>query len=109
MQSAILKVHVEESLRKYILSIIRTTRDDKRLVLGVSPRGSLALYKGSQALAAIRGRDYIVPEDVQDLTLDILRKRIIIRSEHIAKGLTEESIISDVLSSIAVPPLKDAV
>ena len=109
MQKQILDVHVEESLRKYILSIIRTTRDDKRLTLGVSPRGTLALYKGSQALAAIRGRDFVTPEDVQSLAEDILRKRIIIRSEQIAKGVTEEALINDVLSNVEVPPLKDAV
>jgi MoxR-like ATPase len=109
MQERILEVHVEPSLRKYILAIVHATRADVRLFLGVSPRGSLALYKGAQALAAIRGRDYAVPEDVQDIAPAVLRKRIVLKAEHSSKGLTEDAVIRDVLGSVGVPPLADAV
>ena len=111
MQENVLSVHVDESLVGYILGIIGATRRetgrDGRLLLGVSPRGSLALYKA--ALAALRGRDYVVPEDIQEMTLPVLLKRIIISSEHQAKGLTEDDVVNELLAAVEVPPLKDAV
>lgn len=109
IQESVLNVHVDDSLSGYILAIINATRREERLVLGVSPRGSLALYKASQALAALRGRDYVVPEDVQEMAMPVLLKRMIVKSEHHAKGLTESALVSELLDSVAVPPLKDAV
>lgn len=109
MQKKVLETHVEESLRKYILAIVKATRQDNRLFLGVSPRGSLALYKGAQALAAIRGRDYVVPEDIREIAPAVLRKRILLKSEFIGKGLTEDAAIGELLGTVEVPPLKDAV
>jgi MoxR-like ATPase len=109
MQQKTIEVHVEQSIRKYILAIVHATRSDARLFLGVSPRGSLALYKGAQALAALRGRDYAVPEDVQEIAPSVLRKRIVLKAEHASKGLVEDAVIRDVLGSIGVPPLADAV
>ena len=109
MQAAILEVHVDENLRKYIHTIVKTTREEERFYLGVSPRGSLALYKGSQALAAIRGRDYVVPEDIIELSVPMLRKRILIKSEFSAKGLDEIQAVQEVVEKVEVPPLKDAV
>jgi len=109
MQQQILGVHVDGSLRRYILAIVQATRSDARLFLGVSPRGSLALYKGAQALAALRGRDYAVPEDVQEIAPAVLRKRIVLKAEHSSKGLTEDAVIRDVLGGVGVPPLADAV
>ncbi len=109
MQEFVLNVTVDEKVRKYILAIIRKTREDDRLLLPVSPRGSLALYKGAQATAAMRGRDYVVPEDVQDIAPQVLRKRMLINAEHVSKGLTEDQAIREILDSVEVPPLKDAV
>jgi MoxR-like ATPase len=109
VQQQVLSVHVEASLRAYILSIVHATRSDARLFLGVSPRGSLALYRGAQAIAAIRGRDYVVPEDIREIALPVLRKRMIIKSEHAAKGLTEEAAVAGFLEAVGAPPLKDVV
>lgn len=109
MQKAILDVHVDETLRKYVHSIVKMSRQEERFYLGVSPRGSLALYKGAQSLAAIKGRDYVVPEDIIELTVPMLRKRILIKSEFAAKGLTEEQAVNEVVGKVEVPPLKDAV
>jgi len=103
MQEAILSVHVDERIKDYIMGIITKTRSDARLTLGVSPRGSLALYRGSQALAALRGRDYVVPEDVKEIAGPILNKRILIKTEHSAKGLTEARVIEETLGSLEVP------
>jgi MoxR-like ATPase len=107
-QEAILDVELSEDLQRYILAVITSTRTDNRLLLPVSPRGSLALYKGAQARAAIHGRDYAVPEDVQSVAPAILRKRVLIKNEHTAKGVTEDDVISQVLSTLDVPPFAEA-
>lgn len=103
MQEAILEVHVDDRIKDYIMQIIDRTREDKRLTLGVSPRGSLALYRGAQALAALRGRDYAVPEDVKEVAYPVLSKRILIKTEHTAKGLNERSIVGGILEAIDIP------
>lgn len=109
MQQEIFTVHVSEALRAYILQMIRSTREDDRLMIGVSPRGSLALYKGSQALAATRGRDYVTPEDVQDIMVSVLRKRILLKSEQSSRGVSEDDVIQDIKTKTSVPPMQDAV
>jgi len=109
MQKQILEVHVDEVLQKYIMDIVSISRDDKRLLLGVSPRGSLAMYRGSQAMAAIRGRDYVVPEDIKDIAIPVLRKRVLVRSEYSARGLAEIDAINEMLEKVPVPGLKEAV
>ncbi len=105
MQRQVLAVHVSPLLRRYILALVTRTREDPRLVLGVSPRGSLALYKGAQAMAALRGRGYAVAEDIRDLAVPILRKRLILREEASARGLREEDILKELLEKVPVPPL----
>jgi MoxR-like ATPase len=109
MQKSVIDIHVDESLQKYILQLISLTRGDDRLILGVSPRGSLALYKGAQAMASIQGRDYAVPEDIKDIAIPVLRQRILVKSEHSAKGLTSEKVITETLEKVEVPGLKEAV
>jgi MoxR-like ATPase len=106
MQRSILSVHVSGLLRRYILAIVTGTRTDQRLTLGVSPRGSLALYKGAQALAAIRGRDYAVPEDIRDIAVPVLWKRLILKSDASSRGATEESIIAELLDRVPIPPME---
>lgn len=103
IQNAIHQVHVDSSLREYIVKIIDATRQDAGLILGASPRGSLALYKASQAYAAMNGRDYVIPEDVKNLAVEVLKHRIILRSETKLKNLKPENIIERVLSNIPVP------
>ncbi len=109
MQKAILEVNMDEGIKDYIMKIIDETRTDNRLYMGVSPRGSLALYRGAQALAAIKGRDYVVPEDVKEMSYTILNKRLLIKSEFTSKGTTEYNIIGQLLDKIEVPGYKDAV
>ena len=109
IQKLVLTVHVDESIKNYILGIVGKTRDSEKLLVGVSPRGSLALYKGAQAMAALQDRDYVIPEDVKDIAPSVLKKRILLKSELTAKGVTEENIIAEVLDQVEVPVLKDAV
>jgi MoxR-like ATPase len=90
-------VHVDSSLVRYILSIVRATRSHPDVALGASPRGSLALFKTAQALAALRGRDYVLPDDVKALAPFALAHRLIVRPESQLRGRTAESILADVL------------
>jgi MoxR-like ATPase len=103
MQEEVVAIHVSPAVRGYILDLVEATRREPRLKIGLSPRGSLALYKGAQALAAIRGRDYAVPEDVKELLLPACVKRIIVRPEHAVKGITPEEVLRDVSESVEVP------
>jgi MoxR-like ATPase len=109
MQERVVGVHVAPELRRYLVELVRATRSDPRLALGVSPRGSLALYKGAQALAAIRGRAYVVPEDIRGIAEPVLRKRVLLRPEAAARGITEVAVIRELIGSAPVPPLAQAV
>ncbi|HUE76268.1 MAG TPA: MoxR family ATPase, partial [Chloroflexota bacterium] len=80
-QNAVVEVHVDDSVRDYVLSLVRATREHPDVALGASPRGTLALLRMSQALAALRGRDYVLPDDVKLLAPLVLAHRIIIKPE----------------------------
>ncbi|MBN1686513.1 MAG: MoxR family ATPase [Spirochaetales bacterium] len=108
MQEKVISVHADDSIKSYILRIIKKTRTDDRLLLGVSPRGSLALFKGAQALAAIRGRDYLVPEDVKDIAHPVLAQRILVKPGFSAGGLTAHDLVDEILTSVEVPGYKEA-
>ncbi len=108
IQKAVVNVQVDESLKDYILDIVGASRKHHLFQLGISPRGSLALYKGAQALAALRGRDFVTPEDIKELALPIFSKRVIIKSEHLIKGITEETALTQLIDSIDLPVFKDA-
>jgi MoxR-like ATPase len=90
-------VHVDESLERYILAIVRATRSHADVALGASPRGSLALYKTAQALAALRGRDYVVPDDVKTLVPLTLAHRLIVKPESQLRGRAAQAILDEVL------------
>lgn len=95
-------VHVDESLENYILKIVQSTRNHSDLALGASPRGSLALYKTSQALAALRDRDYIIPDDIKRLAPAVLAHRLILKPESQLRGRTAESLLTDLMTEIEV-------
>ena len=96
--AAVSDVYVEESLEQYILAIVHATRRHPDLALGASPRGSLALYKTAQALAALRGRDYVLPDDVKTLTPLTLAHRLIVRPESQLRGRTAGAIVQEILA-----------
>ena len=93
------QVTVADSIRDYIVGLVQATRNHADLALGASPRGSLALYRGAQARAALRGRDYALPDDVQALAPLALPHRCIVRSDAALRGRTAEQIISDLLEA----------
>jgi MoxR-like ATPase len=97
------EIHVSADVRHYILQVVRATRDHEAVALGVSPRGSLALYKASQALAALRGRDYVIPSDVQYLCPPVLTHRIHISPQIRLRGRTPAQVVTEITEAIPVP------
>ena len=90
-------VHVDDTVRDYIVRIVAATREQGDLLLGASPRGSHALYRGSQAFAAMRGRDYVLPDDVKRLAPAILAHRCIVHPESALRGIRVRRVIDDVI------------
>lgn len=97
LRDAVADVHVDATLEKYILAIVQATRAHPDVALGASPRGSLALYKTAQALAALRGRDYAIPDDIKTLTPLTLAHRLLIKPESQLRGRTATSILAEIL------------
>ena len=91
-------VKVEGSLKQYIVDLVRSTREDEEITLGVSPRGAVALHRASQALAFISGRDYVTPDDVKDLAPHVLSHRLIP-----AGGRRAKTIVDKLLRSVPIP------
>jgi MoxR-like ATPase len=96
-------VHVDHSIRRYILEITRRTRIDPLIKLGASPRASLALYKVSQALAFVQGRDYVMPDDVKRLVAPVLGHRLILSPDAYLTKIDKEDLLERILFSIPVP------
>ncbi len=99
LQRQVWEVHVDETLQKYIVDLAAATRSHPDLALGISPRGSLALFKTSQALAALRGRDHVLPDDVKLLAPVTLTHRLIVKPEAELRGRSAASILADVIES----------
>jgi len=103
MQGAVEDVHVDEDVLRYIVSVVRATRGHPEVEVGVSPRGAEALLKLSRAYAVIRGRDYVVPDDVKSVAVEALAHRLVLRSELWVKGVSPEKVVEEVLSKVPVP------
>ena len=103
MQSLVNRVLVEDTLRQYIVEILQASRTNQSLTLGASPRAGLALYKASQARAALEGRDFVLPDDVKTLALPVLSHRLIVASNARLRGRTAGQIVRDILAGIPVP------
>ena len=97
LRSGIWDITVDDTLSSYIVRLVHATRAHHELALGASPRGSLALYKTAQALAAIRGRDYVLPDDVKFLVPFVLGHRLIIRPESALRGFDAQGILGNIL------------
>ena len=103
IQDAVKTIYVDELVRSYIVSIVHATRDNDDIALGSSPRGSLAMARGIQALALMRGRDYVLPDDVKELAVPMLAHRIIVSSGARMQGITSEEIVARILDTVPVP------
>lgn len=103
LQQAMKNVHVDETLRNYIVDLARRTREDGQVYLGVSPRGSIALMRASQAYAMINGRDFVTPDDVQYLLPYVFGHRMLLRPEAKYEGTTTEEVLARIVSKTNVP------
>jgi len=102
-RSRIRRVTVEEGIRKYIVSIIRGTRSALNISWGASPRAAVALLLSSKALAAMRGRAFVTPDDVKEIARPVLRHRIVLRSEAEIEGTSPDQVLDEVIAGIEVP------
>lgn len=100
------EIHVDEAVLAYLILLSKASREDLRIAAGISPRGSIALYKASQAYAAVQGRSFVTPEDVKLLALPVFRKRIILTSDSLLKGYSADSIVRELIESVPVPAFK---
>ena len=103
LQAAVPSVHVSRAVQQYMVDIVRATRTAPGAELGVSPRGSLALFRACQALAVIRGRDYVLPDDVQTLARPVLEHRIIASAQSRLRGQGAKDILNRILADLPVP------
>jgi MoxR-like ATPase len=97
LQRQVWEVHADDTVRAYVVRLIHATRTQADLALGASPRGSLALFKTAQALAALRGRDFVIPDDVKALAVPTLVHRLIVRPESALRGYTAERVLHRLL------------
>ncbi len=103
MQSQVRQVRVEDSVRHYIINICRQTRAHEDIELGASPRATMALYRTCQALAAINGRAYVIPDDVKQMAPYVLTHRLVINPQTRLRGRQPEDVIREVVETVAVP------
>ena len=106
LQEAAKGVYVDTLLRNYIVSITEHTRHQSDVALAASPRASLGLFRASRALALVRGRDYVIPDDVQELADAVIAHRIIVSVSARMRGLDGHSVVTDVLDSVPVPGVR---
>ncbi len=103
MQRAMEEVYVDPRIVQYIVSIVRMTREDPRVQVGASPRGSQALFKLSRGVAVLSGRNYVIPDDIKHVVIPALKHRIILKPEPRIRGIKPEDILAGVLSAVPVP------
>ena len=103
MQAACREVHVAADVEDYIIRLVHATREHASLQLGASPRAMLALYHTSQVMAALRGRSYVIPDDVKYLTVCTLSHRIIPKAESSLRGNSAEQALKEIIDSVSVP------
>jgi MoxR-like ATPase len=97
------QVHIHPAVEDYLLDLVRVSREEPDIELGVSPRGTLALYRASQALAAIRGRDHVIPDDIKRLAMPVLAHRLTLRPDARLRRRTTDDVIAKMLEQTTVP------
>ena len=103
LQHARKGIHISHPVREYITNIVRATRDSTSLRLGASPRGSLGLMRAGQALAALRDRQYVLPDDIKSLVIPVLAHRLILKEEERLRGETPEHLLEEIIRQMPVP------
>ncbi len=103
LQRAIRDIYVDDLVKRYIVGLVDSTRSHADVALGASPRASLALFRGGQAVALIRGRDFVLPDDVKELAVPMLSHRMIVSAAARMRGTASEEIVGAILDDTAVP------
>ena len=103
MQSDVRRVRVEASVRQYVVDVCRATRQHADILLGASPRATLALYRVCQARAAIAGRDFVIPDDVKAMSAHVLTHRLVVNPQTRLRGRTPEDVVGEVVNTVRVP------
>jgi MoxR-like ATPase len=106
LQEAVTSIYVAPSLKGYIVDVVEATRHERDLVLGVSPRGALALQRASRAFAAAAGRDYVIPDDLKLLAGSVLEHRLILSPEAQLRGAAPSEVLASVLGKVPVPSVR---
>jgi MoxR-like ATPase len=106
MAEAVTSIYVAPSLKGYIVDVVEATRHERDLVLGVSPRGALALQRASRAFAASSGRDYVIPDDLKMLAGSVLEHRLILSPEAQLRGASPADVLESVLGRVPVPSVR---
>ena len=105
-QNAVRDVMVDNKVRDYMVQIVQASREHEALALGGSPRASIALYRASQALAAVRGNDFVSPDDVKRVCRPVMTHRLILKPESRLRKITAEQIVDEILEETDVPTLR---
>ncbi|TWU18481.1 AAA family ATPase [Allorhodopirellula heiligendammensis] len=105
-QAAIREVHVDPRVQQYLLQVVHQTRNNEHLALGGSPRATIALFRCSQAMAAVRGRNFVLPDDVKKILAPVMNHRLILRPESRLRKMTTEKVLDEILGEIAVPTIQ---
>ncbi len=103
LQKATREIYVDDLIKRYIVNIVETTRHHDDISLGASPRGSISLFRGAQALALIRGRDYALPDDVKALAVPVISHRLIVSAAARMRGVNASDVMASIVESVAVP------
>ncbi|MDX1946345.1 MAG: MoxR family ATPase [Pirellulaceae bacterium] len=106
-QRAVREVYVDDKVRRYLLQIVHDTRQHDDISLGGSPRASLALFRASQAMAAVRGRNYVLPDDVKRVAAPVLTHRLLLKPESRLRKITAAALVDEIVAEIAVPTLDE--
>jgi len=106
MKQAPEEVRVEGGLLQYMVSIARATREDRRVEVGVSPRGTQRMFEAARARAVVKGREYVVPEDVKRLAPNVLAHRIVLTPDAAVENVAKQDVVADVLDSVEVPTVQ---
>jgi MoxR-like ATPase len=102
MQGAVKEIYVDQAVAEYIVRLATATREHPDVYLGASPRGSINLYRASQALAALDGRDYVIPDDVKQLAVAVLAHRLIVKSQASLREIDPDAIVREVLGQVPI-------
>jgi MoxR-like ATPase len=106
-QQLVKKVYVDPKVRQYILQIVHETRAHSDLALGAGPRSTIALFRASQAMAAVRGRDFVQPDDVKRILQPVMSHRLILKPEARLRKITADRVLEEIVSQIAVPTIEE--